>query len=553
MFDPATMLDRLHRPLALAILLAATGLGAAFWFSMPPADGPAPSNLAPDLATSPAVGPAGAEDAEDDWLAAAADSAALEKIAATLRTRLNRPGLRANEAVLTFKDADAYRRFLERARAAGLEVIGKIDALRAVRVRVGDYAGLAGELAGNVADYASVGANPLLPSTPPAEERAARAAVPVGENLLAVLGVGAGADTSAWGRGVLVAVLDGGASPDSTLGSRLRYLDIGYGVTSSGEDGAHGTSVAALVAGASADARGVAPSAEVLSVRVTGADGSGDAFSVAQGIYAALGAGAQVINISLGGYATSSVLGAAIEEALAAGVAVVASSGNDQAARLAWPAAYAGVVSVGATDATGVQAIFSNSGDGLQLTAPGYALQTAGLAGTRTSFSGTSASAPVVSGAIAAVLSQNPGLSAIEAADILATHANDGGVAGSDPDYGNGTLNLGWAMDASNASRVDPAISSQSYDAATGTVSIVVQNRGANTVSGLKLAVGLDNAVSTRTLAELAPGASTTVTIPVGSDRRDAGGSLVVSSQLSTASRDQNLANNRRAGIVALP
>ena len=108
-------------------------------------------------------------------------------------------------------------------------------------------------------------------------------------------------------------------------------------------------------------------------------------------------------------------------------------------------------------------------------------------------------------------------------------------------------------MDSANPSRVDPAISSQSYDAATGTVSIVVQNRGATTLSGLKLAVGLDGSVSSQTLGDLAAGASTTVTVPVSDARRGAGGTLVVSSQISTVTNDQNLANNRRAGAVALP
>ncbi len=524
-------------------------MGAAFWVPQLSSSTSAPL----DLATPPqAPSAAPAVSKEDDLLALSANEAARAELAARLRERMSRPGVRADEAVLTFKDAEAYRRFLERARAAGLDVVGKIDSLRSVRVRVGDYAGLVGELAGNIADYASVGANPILSATPPAEQRAARAAVPVGENLLSVLGISPGADTSSWGKGVLVAVLDGGASSDSTLGTRLKYLDIGYGITGLGEDGSHGTAVASLVAGASADARGVAPAADLLSVRVTGADGASDTFSVAQGILAALDAGAKVINVSLGGYATSPVLGAAIEEALAAGVAVVASSGNDQAARLAYPAAYPGVVSVGATDAVGVQAIFSNSGDGLQLTAPGYELQAAGLAGTRTSFSGTSASAPVVSGAIAALLSQYPDLEPLEAADILASHANDGGAAGADPDYGNGTLNLGWAMNYANPARVDPAISSQSYDASTGTVSIVVQNRGATALSGLKLAVSLDGTGTSNTLADLAPGASTTVTVPVSAARRDAGGNLVVSSQLSSPANDQNTANNRRAGVVTL-
>jgi hypothetical protein len=474
-----------------------------------------------------------------------------EAFAAVLRQKFNRGGVRADEAVLTFKDEAARRAFLARAAAAGLTVLGRLDALDAVRVRVGDYAAFVSELGAHADDYAEVTVNPILAANPPAAEtRTARVGAPVGAGLLEALGVEG--DSSRWGAGVTIAVLDGGSAADPTLGARLRYLDIGYGVVGGGEDGLHGTAVAALAAGAAADARGVAAAAEILSIRVTGVDGASDAFALAQGIFAAVDAGAEVINISLGGYATNSVLGEAVEHALAAGVAVVASSGNDQAAQLAWPAAYAGVVSVGAVDAAGRQAIFSNSGAGLQLTAPGYAVQTAGLGGTRLSFSGTSASAPVVSGAIAAVLSTSPGLTPLQAADVLTTHANDGGAAGTDPDYGNGSVNLGWALARADASRVDPALTSQSYDAARGTVTVVVQNQGAQTIAGL----GLDSSTGGESLSyavpTLAPGASIGIEVPVDRATLASAGELTVRFQVVAPAGvvDQNPANNRKTGVV---
>jgi hypothetical protein len=367
------------------------------------------------------------------------------ELAALLHLKFNRSYVRLDEGLLTFRDATALQRFLARARAAGVEVIGRIDVFNTARIRVTDYAAFARELAAHAADYAAVAANAILPPpTPPVEARSARLSVPVGDNLLATLGVRA-ADP-AWGRGVTIAVLDGGVLNDAAFGSRLRQLDIGYGLIGGGTDGAHATSVAALAGGAANDASGVAPAAAILSIRVTGPDGSGDVFSVARGIYAAVEAGAQIINVSLGGYATSTVLADAVDYALSANVAVVAASGNDQAAHLVWPAAYPGVVSVGATDALGKQALFSNSGPSLQLTAPGYAIKTVGPGGTRVLFSGTSASAPVVSGSIAALLSSNRGLNALQAADLLATYSTDSGPTGPDPDYGRGTVSLDRAL-----------------------------------------------------------------------------------------------------------
>ena len=118
--------------------------------------------------------------------------------------------------------------------------------------------------------------------------------------------------------------------------------------------------------------------------------------------------------------------------------------------QLAWPAADPRVVSVGAVDALGQQVSFSNSGAELHMTAPGYGIQTVWGDGSHVLFSGTSASAPIVSGSIAAMMSQNDGMTATQAWQILQTYSNDGGAPGADPDYGQG-VDLGWAMARSDS------------------------------------------------------------------------------------------------------
>ncbi|MCX6951174.1 MAG: S8 family serine peptidase, partial [Verrucomicrobia bacterium] len=341
-----------------------------------------------------------------------------------LQSLLVRPDTRAKEGLLTFKDDDAYRRFLARARAAGLTILGELPDLRTVRVRYEAFAALRAELAQNAADYAKVSANYLVnipsgPATPAKEDRAAISQVPFGNSALAFLGVPT--EHGAWGAGVTIAILDTGVLPDATFGSgRLRTLDIGLGtVAGRGEDDGHGTAVAALAAGASPDAPGVAPSASLLSIRVTDTNGTSDTFTIAQALLAAVNAGAKVINVSLGGYSTTAALDAAIGYAVERGTVIVAAAGNDQAAQLAWPAADSRVVSVGAVDRAGQQVTFSNSGSQLCLTAPGYGVQTAWLDGQRVYVDSTSASAPLVSGAIAAALSQNASLTPQTAAQLL--------------------------------------------------------------------------------------------------------------------------------------
>lgn len=538
------MLRRLLTVTALAIGLGAAAVLVWLWRQTPPPSGPLASAEAPprsaDTAAPASASPAAGREPHP-WLA-------------LLQRAVARGEARSREAVLTFKDDAALARFLTRARAAGLTVLAQADRLRTVRVRYDNFAGLDAELRAHAGDYAAVGANTLLgiPQPPPKENRTVGEQIPFGNDTLAYLG--AAGDRSTWGRGLTLAILDTGVAADATFGSgRLRTLDIGLGsAPGAGNGDGHGTGVAALAAGASPDAAGLAPAAQVLSIRVTDADGLSDLFTVAQAIVAAVDAGAKIVNISLGGYATGAVLDAAIGYASERGAIIVAAAGNDQAAQLAWPAADPRVISVGAIDGAEQQVAFSNSGAGLDFTAPGYGVQTAWLDGQRATVNGTSASAPIVAGALAAVLSQNPNLTSAQAVDLLARTASDGGAPGADPAYGQGILNVGWALNAGNPAYVDTAVSSHYYNAAAGTVSVVVQNRSGSTVTGLNLTVGVGAVSSTQPVPGLAPGESYTATVPVGA-ALPAGGALVVTTDLVNplGTADRVPANNRRTSVLS--
>ena len=60
-----------------------------------------------------------------------------------------------------------------------------------------------------------------------------------------------------------------------------------------------------------------------------------------------------VINMSLGDTVPAQVIEAAIDRAIAAGVIVVASAGNEGEAGMGWPGAYPQVISAGASGWTG--------------------------------------------------------------------------------------------------------------------------------------------------------------------------------------------------------
>ncbi len=538
------------RPRSLILTLLASGSLVIGWLlfaraSRPSADPEIPTTPAIAASPSPAVSPS------------ASDAAVPSALLNALRALLNATDARPDEATLAFKDADAYRRFLDRARAAGLTVLGQLDGLRTVRVRYDRISAIRDDILRHSADYADAGANIIFraPETPAKADRADVTQIPLRNNSLAFLG--ATGDRSTWGRGVTIAVLDSGVNAlDPTFTGRVRTLDVGAGYFP-GTDGSsgHGTGVAALAAGVSADAPGVAPAANILSIRVTAADGLSDIFTVARGIVAAVDAGAQVINISLGGYSTNYVLDAAIDYASTRGALIVAAAGNDQAAQLTWPAADSRVVSVGAVDALGQQVTFSNSGPQLQVSAPGYGVQTAWLDQQRVTVSGTSASAPLVAGSVAAVMSADPRLTATQAWEILAATTNDSGVPGTDPDFGRGILNVGWALSRSDPARIDPAISSHYYDAANSRMDFVVQNRGAQPISGLTLDITTNGFTTTQRLATLAPGASAVLTAPVDQTALTTAGALVYQTTLNTplGVNDADFTNNQKSSRLTPP
>ena len=537
-------------PLLAALVCGLLVLVGLFRLSHRDQPEPSPTN---DTATKNEPAPSLGADpgpAQSDHNAADIEpSANVEALAGKLADHLKRPGVRAHEAILLFNNADGYQRFLARAGLSGVIVVGQIEALHALRVRVRAYDRLAAELVARAGDFGGVSGNPFIEMPPPpaSSERVASRPVAVGNSLLATLGVTPNTDTSQWGKGVTIAVLDGGAVPDPTLGPRLRYRDIGLGYAGTGAAGQHGTAVASVAAGSAADAPGVAPAATLLSIRVIDTDDHGDVFTVCQGIVAAVDAGAQIINLSLGGRITSEVLTRAVTYATARGVVLVAAAGNNGTNRLVWPAADPRVISIGATDANGRHATFSNAGEQLRLTAPGVGIAAAGLNGERTLFSGTSASAPVIAGAIAVLLSQTPGLTAAQAVEILQTHADDGGAAGDDPFYGHGTLDLGWALARDDRTRTDMAIASHLYNPETHALEVVMQNRSATPSAPSTLTVDLNGRIVTYAVPVIAPAGSTTVALPLDAETSAAPVELRTRLELAEGVIDAVPDNNTRA------
>ncbi|WIM97206.1 S8 family serine peptidase [Actinoplanes oblitus] len=155
---------------------------------------------------------------------------------------------------------------------------------------------------------------------------------------------------------VTVAVVDSGVNQVGDLRDKLLpgfdFFNYDDDPTDTGSF-PHGTVVASLIAGASNNGSGLAGvcwQCQILPVRVMGPDGSGYDSDIAQGVIYAVDNGAQIINLSLGGFENDPVLARAVAYANGRGVLVVAAAGNEDTTRRSYPAALPDVLAVGGTD-----------------------------------------------------------------------------------------------------------------------------------------------------------------------------------------------------------
>ena len=261
------------------------------------------------------------------------------------------------------------------------------------------------------------------------------------------------------GQGIGVAVIDSGINPNGDLytnmGVNRQVADIRFNsdYNQSPSDGyGHGTHVASIIGGDGSESSGkyigVAPMVNIINVKVSNDDGSALMKDVVQGLQWVLENkdtyNIRVVNLSLNSAVAESYntspLDAAVEILWFNGVVVVVSAGNKGSGAIYPPANDPFVITVGAVDDKGTGAItddklasfsaYGNSENGAvkpDLVAPGTNIiarlvnQNMGLAGSHPAnkvgnqyfrMSGTSMAAPMVSGAVALLLQDEPDLNA---------------------------------------------------------------------------------------------------------------------------------------------
>jgi Subtilase family len=455
-------------------------------------------------------------------------------------------GALAGQRVLVFQDKAALEEFLKRA-GDKVHLLGRLDGLNALRISFSNGDDLASLLTGK--EEASLIYPVDVPS--PGDGTVQPGAVALGAGLLDWLGITG--DNSAWGKGVTIAVLDTGVASSKGFTSQISPVNLVDLLSDPSAQSGHGTGVASMIIGRNSLTPGVAPGADILSIRIANDAGQSDSYLLAQGIVAAVDAGASLINISMGSFGDSALVRNAIEYARAAGALIVAAAGNNGLKRISYPAANSGVIAVGAVDALGNHLDFSNSGAQVAISAPGFGVNAAWTGDRAASVSGTSFSAPIVTGSIAALMSQ-PGAARLtpqQAQSLLFAYLNDGGEAGNDSELGGGTPDIGRVLNRKKPGIYDAALASQRLippDAAypNGQVEIMVQNRGTEMLINTNVRISTPTGVVNFNINSLPVNGVKTLRVPI-SPR--AGGPLQYTSEvgLSGGHNDSKPSNNSRA------
>jgi len=217
----------------------------------------------------------------------------------------------------------------------------------------------------------------------------------------------------------------------------------------------HGTAVAGII-GAQVNNRigiaGISPIAQIVPLRAFDADGNGTDADISAAILYAADNGVQVLNMSFGDVIMSPLLRDVIHYAYEKNVVMVASSGNDGTSYPHYPSDFGEVISVGSSSQDNTRSFFSSYGPSLALVAPGESIPTLSLGGGyQSSFTGTSAAAPHVSGVASLLVSLaqmksggasgSPILTPDEVRENLLASCIDLGDKGWDNYYGAGMLN----------------------------------------------------------------------------------------------------------------
>jgi subtilisin family serine protease len=349
------------------------------------------------------------------------------------------------------------------------------------------------------------------------------------------------------GEGIVVAIIDSGVDYNHDALGRgfgpghkvAAGWDFVAGDADPLDEMGHGTHVAGIIAGDSAELTGVAPGATIYAYRVLNGMGAGSFSDIIAAIDRSIDPNqdgnpsdhVDVINMSLGGPGSADdPVSRAVDRATAAGIVVVVAAGNaGQPSSIGSPGTARTAITVGAITDAGAVTTFSSRGPGPALltfkpdvVAPGFEVVSARLGGGLVPMSGTSMASPYVAGVAALLENLHPGWTPAEVRSALVTTATP--IADSPVARGAGRV----AAERANAAATFVDTSGLSFGIAPGTTgsweakrTVTVTNRAA---AARTIDVASANAPAGATLTatparlQLAPGASQAVELKLRID-----------------------------------
>lgn len=281
----------------------------------------------------------------------------------------------------------------------------------------------------------------------------------------------------AWSRtkggSSVIALLDTGvqANHPDLAGRVLPGRDFVNDDSNAADDNGHGTWVAGIVAANTNDGYGIAGVSwtdKILPVKMMNADGTGNTSDLAAAITWAADNGADVINMSIGGFPYSQSVQNAVNYAWNKGVVLLGAAGNNGIEQTFYPASFSNVISVSATQVDDEFSNWSSFGPQVDVSAPGSSILTTNCTvcphaswGSHTYISGTSFATPNAAGVVALIRAYYPDYSATQVVNRLFSTVDDLGYAGWDKHYGRGRVNayraLGGGVAASGIHTGDAA------------------------------------------------------------------------------------------------
>ena len=255
------------------------------------------------------------------------------------------------------------------------------------------------------------------------------------------------------GEGIKIGVLDTGIAPEhpDLRPAILEARDFTRSPSAAYDAQGHGTHVSGIIA-ARRNAHGivgVAPEAKILMAKVLNDEGAGTSQDIVAGIRWAVGAGADILSMSLGSSEPDEEIHQALLLAISKGIFVITAAGNEgpDLDTVGYPAGFPEMVAVGSIDRRKRLSQFSSRGRQVDIVAPGDQITSCYPPRGYAVLSGTSMATPFVSGVVALALAkhrkmggQTPLRTQQDLIEHLCRTSTDAGPAGFDPLYGCGIL-----------------------------------------------------------------------------------------------------------------